>query len=118
MRSWHEPTRRCSWARFEAAARSLDAVREIMIEDSDLPIELRIKTEGVAGFAALAMNDDPTAVAAADAALRLTKGRRPTYFAAFYGYMGPAEVCLSQWEAEVAADRRDVQRPKSAPTMP
>lgn len=89
--------------RFEAAARSLDAVREIMIEDSDLPIELRIKTEGVAGFAALAMNDDPAAVAAADAALRLTKGRRATYFAAFYGYMGPAEVCLSEWEAEVAA---------------
>jgi tetratricopeptide (TPR) repeat protein len=90
--------------RFEAAAGSLDAVREIMIEDPDLTSELRIKTEGAAGLVALAAGDLQGAVAAADTALRLTAAQRPTYYAAIWGYVGPAEVYVAQWENEVAAN--------------
>ena len=82
----------------------MDAVREIMIEDPELTSELRIKTEGAAALVALAAGDHQGAVAAADTALRVTAVQRPTYYAAIWGYVGPAEAYVAQWEIEVAAN--------------
>jgi class 3 adenylate cyclase/tetratricopeptide (TPR) repeat protein len=85
--------------RTEEALRSLEQVREKGLRTPELPIELRIKTQGLLAMTVRARGDHVAAMAAADEAMRLTSGQRPSYFGTYLGYVGPATVYLDGWEA-------------------
>lgn len=87
----------------EEALSALGGVRQMGIEEPDLPEELRIKTQGLLALIHSARGDRAAAVAAAEEATRLTSGQRPYYFATFFGYVGPVHVYLDQWEADDAS---------------
>ena len=65
----------------------------------DLTDDLKLKYLGISALIQLDRHESGQARAAADEAMRLTAGRRPTYFGTFFGVAGPAEVYLSLWEA-------------------
>ena len=84
----------------------MDEVREIALRATDLPIELRIKLQGLLALVNLARNDRIAATSAADEAMRLTQGQRPVYFGTYFGYVGPATVYLAEWEAGASPEVR------------
>ena len=91
----------CAWhlGKTEAAARAVTLLREIRSDEPELPDELHVKTQGVLTVIHQGRGERQPAIAAAEEAMRLTAGQRPTYFGTFLGYAGPAEVYLDLWEA-------------------
>jgi class 3 adenylate cyclase/tetratricopeptide (TPR) repeat protein len=89
-----------SWQLGEAAeaSRSLASLRKVIAEERDLVDELQIKAAGIEAQLQLSRGDTQQALRASEEAMRLTAGKRPTSFATFLGYVGPAEVYLSLWE--------------------
>jgi class 3 adenylate cyclase/tetratricopeptide (TPR) repeat protein len=90
----------------EEALSSLDEVREIALRAQDLPIELRIKLQGLLALVNIARNDRIAATIAADEAMRLTQGQRPAYFGTYFGYVGPATVYLAELESGASPEVR------------
>jgi tetratricopeptide (TPR) repeat protein len=81
------------------AMKCLSVVTSIVKDAADVTIELRLKLLALLGLTHLARGERQQALASSDEAMRLTAGVRPTYYGSYLGYLGPADVYLSQWEA-------------------
>ncbi len=89
--------------RADDALASAAALRAIVADDPEVHDELRIKHHGLAAMIHLGRRERSLAIAASEEAMRLTAGRRPTYFATYLGYIAPAKVYLNLIEAGQAA---------------
>jgi len=85
--------------RADEARAALAAARSLGTNEADVTDELRINLRGVEALVGGGSRGRRQALAAADEALSLTRGQRPTYFGTFLGYAAPAEVLLDAWEA-------------------
>lgn len=94
----------CEWqlGKSDQAQRTLNALRQIFDDETDMTDELKIKYRGLLATIELARGGHEQALAASGEVLRLTKGQRPTSFGTFLGYVAPVEVYLSLWERDMA----------------
>jgi tetratricopeptide (TPR) repeat protein len=81
------------------AMKCLATVRSIVEDAADATIELRLKLWALLAITHLARGERQQALAASKEAMGLTASGRPTYYGSYLGYLSPAEVYLSVWEA-------------------
>jgi len=90
----------CAWqlGDMHEALRTSDELKRMVADEPDVHDELRIKYYGLAALLLHALGEQSQAIGASEEAMRLTASLRPTYFATFLGYAGPAQVFLDLWE--------------------
>jgi len=99
-----------SWqlGKSQDAMSALGALKALVIEEGDLPDEVKIKHTGVLTVINQSRGDKQQALVAAEDAMGLTAKQRPAYYGTFHAYSGPADVFLSFWESGLAV--RDGRR--------